>query len=266
MKPFVLITIVVLLLGSCQSKTEEATIAKNSMPAAEKNLRDAIALHPDSVLLTENLIQYFRDNGNYSAAIAEIDKVIVKDSSNGRSWYIKATLLAENGDTAKAIPAWEKVVFFNPLPENVITLGTIYALTRNPNALVMADGLLESSKANAQTQAYLIKGIYYSAINKKQEAIAALNTSLQIDYTNTLAYREKAICLYDLQQYVEALKVLELSAAINKKNEEIYFWMGKCFEKLAKKEEAIQNYQLALAIAPDYIEAKDALGKLGITN
>ena len=40
--------------------------------------------------------------------------------------------------------------------------------------------------------------------------------------------------------------------------------MGKCFEKLDKKEQAIQNYQLALQFDPNYIEAKDALGKLGV--
>ena len=68
------------------------------------------------------------------------------------------------------------------------------------------------------------------------------------------------ICL----QYVDALKVLELSLVIKKTNEEAYYWMGRCFEKLDKKEQAIQNYQLALQMAPDYIEAKDALGKLGV--
>jgi tetratricopeptide (TPR) repeat protein len=40
--------------------------------------------------------------------------------------------------------------------------------------------------------------------------------------------------------------------------------MGRCYEKLDRKKEAIQNYQLALQIDPDYIEAKDALGKLGV--
>jgi tetratricopeptide (TPR) repeat protein len=40
--------------------------------------------------------------------------------------------------------------------------------------------------------------------------------------------------------------------------------MGLNFEKLGKKEEAIESYETALIYAPDYIEAKDALAKLGI--
>ena len=30
------------------------------------------------------------------------------------------------------------------------------------------------------------------------------------------------------------------------------------------KEEAIENYKMALQLSPDYVEAKDALGKMGI--
>jgi tetratricopeptide (TPR) repeat protein len=40
--------------------------------------------------------------------------------------------------------------------------------------------------------------------------------------------------------------------------------MGRCYEKLDKRKEAIEHYQMALQIDPNYIEAKDALGKLGI--
>ena len=40
--------------------------------------------------------------------------------------------------------------------------------------------------------------------------------------------------------------------------------MGRCFEKLGNKEEAIENYKQALVLSPDYVEAKDALAKLGV--
>ena len=46
--------------------------------------------------------------------------------------------------------------------------------------------------------------------------------------------------------------------------DEGYYWMGRCYEKLGKRKEAIDNYQLALQIDANYIEAKDALGRLGI--
>jgi hypothetical protein len=36
-----------------------------------------------------------------------------------------------------------------------------------------------------------------------------------MDYRDILAYREKAICLYDLKNYSEALDVLTKSVAVN---------------------------------------------------
>lgn len=78
------------------------------------------------------------------------------------------------------------------------------------------------------------------------------------------AYREKAIALYDLQKYTDALQVLQKAVKLNNRFEEGYYYMGLNFEKLGKKEEAIESYETALIYAPDYIEAKDALAKLGI--
>jgi tetratricopeptide (TPR) repeat protein len=177
---------------------------------------------------------------------------------------MKAMLLSESGDTAKAITAWENLVTIDPKPDYVIALGTLYAFTKNPLAIAMADALLQAPKAKAEQQAIFIKGLYYSETGDKKTAIDFFDKCLQLDFTYLFAYREKAICLYDLGKYLDALKVLELSITVNKNNEEAYFWMGRCFEKLGKKEQAIQNYQLAMQLAPDYVEAKDALANLGV--
>ena len=79
-----------------------------------------------------------------------------------------------------------------------------------------------------------------------------------------MAYREKAICLFDLNQYELALDVMKNAVKIQNTFDEGYYWMGRCYEKLDKRKEAIENYQLALQIDPNYIEAKDALKRFGI--
>ena len=244
-------------------KNKASTQQEVAVPEAEKSLQLSIEQYPDSFLLKEKLIQYYRDNGSYDMAIAATDRLLQKDTINSRLWFIKATLHSENEDTLKAIKAWENLVLLEPLPEHIMALGSLYAFTKDANALTMADALLQS-KANAATQALFIKGLYYSSTGDKIKAISFFEDAISADYTNSMAYREKAICLYDLGKYVDALKVLELSLVIKKTNEEAYFWMGKCFEKLDKKEQAVQNYQLALQFDPNYIEARDALNKLGV--
>ena len=250
------------LFFSCNNNNE-GNNTNADMPEQEKRLREEISKYPDSLLLKENLVQYFRDNSNYSQAITETENALQKDSTNERLWYIKATLLSENDDTTKAIAAWEKMIKIKPRPEYLMSLGTLYALTKDPLALAMGD-LLMSPVGHAANQGLFIKGMYYNNIGEKENAIAFLDKCLSLDYSNLLAYREKAMAEYDLGKYVEALKTLELSLAVKKTYDEAYYWMGRCYEKLGKKQEAVDNYKMALQLSPDYVEPKDALGKMGI--
>ena len=58
--------------------------------------------------------------------------------------------------------------------------------------------------------------------------------------------------------------MLQLSLTIKKTNEEAYYLMGRCYEKLGLRNESIKHYEMAIQMAPDYIEAKDALAKMGV--
>lgn len=234
------------------------------LPEKEKQLREQISQYPDSLILKENLVQYFRDNGNYSQAIAETDKALQKDSMNERLLYIKATLHSENDDTLKAINTWERLIRVRPDPQYLMSLGTLYAFSKDPLALAMGDLLMSPAGGNAQYQGLFIKGLYYNSIGDKKNAVVFFDNCISIDYTNVMAYREKAIAEYDLAQYVDALKTLELALTLKKDYDEAYYWAGRCYEKLGKKEEAVENYKMALQLSPDYVEAKDALGKMGI--
>src|SRR5688500_11459270 len=119
------------LLQGCTSNEKEADEA--SSPEIE--LRSQVLKYPDSLLLTENLIQYFRNSENYDQAIAEAETALNKDSLNDRLWNIKATLHFENSDTANAIHSFEKAIGINPRPEYILSLGSLYAQTKNPLAL-----------------------------------------------------------------------------------------------------------------------------------
>ncbi len=241
---------------SCNNSDEAA------LPSKEKELREAIAQHPDSLILTENLIQYFRDNHNFGNAIGETEKAIRKDSTNDRLWDIKATLHFENADTLHAIKSFEQAIALSPQPAYLMSLASLYAQTKNVQALGLANRLLTMPKAGAEKQAYFIKGLYYSYSGEKEKAIPFFDTCLAIDYTNVLAYREKGICLYDLGKYEAAIAVIEKAVALQSNYDEGYYWLGRCYQKLNQPGDAIENYKAAIAIDPDYAEAKDAMVKM----
>lgn len=255
-------SLMMLFLCSCNNNKAAESNETKDTPSEEKRLRDAIAAYPDSLILKENLIQYFRDNGNYFNALREVDNAIQHDSLNARLWDIKATLHFENVDTLNSIRSFERAIEIFPEPMFIISLGTLYAQTKNPKALEMADALLVADKSNADKETFFIKGLYYSITNDKHKAISFFDKCLSLSFTFMDAYREKAIALYDLGKYEEALQVLDKALTIQNNFEEGYYYSGRCLEKLNRKEEAKLSYENALKLDPQYIEAAEALRKL----
>ncbi len=254
------------LLTACNSeKKQEPGIATNdSIPAVEKKLKADVTRFPDSLLLRKNLAAYYKDNGDYESAIRVIKDALAKDSVNAQLWDIKGTLDFLNEDTLQSIRSYEKAVEIVPDPEYVISLGTLYAQVGNINALAMADALVVADRAKVEKEAYFIKGLYYSKINEKQKAIGFFDKCLSLNYTYMDAYVEKGMALYDMGKYEDALAVFDKAITVQNSFQPAYYYEGKCLEKLNRKEEAIQAYQNAVALDPDDVEAKDALGKLGV--
>jgi tetratricopeptide (TPR) repeat protein len=262
MKTLIIFILFSFYLGSCNNQSgHNAPVEK--IPE-EKQLIESIKEYPDSLLLRENLIEYYRVNNNYNKALAITDEVLQRDSMLARFWDIKAILYFENGDTLNAINAYERVLDIYPAPEYIMSLGSLYAATKNPKALEMADALIIANKAHANKEALFIKGLYYNYINNKQKAIDFFDACLEVDYTFMFAYREKAIALYETGKYDEALKVLDKAVTLQNNFDEGYYWRGRCLEKQKKINEAIDEYKTALFYSPNYIEAQDALAKLGV--
>ncbi|MBC7424098.1 MAG: hypothetical protein H7334_11670, partial [Ferruginibacter sp.] len=169
-KPFFgFFLLVFIVLEACNNTATDKTTT--TIPAAEKELRDAVVAHPDSFALKEKLIKYFSDNSNFGQAITETEKAIKGDTANAKLWDIKSMLYFLNRDTTHAIAALEKAIAIDPQPVYKISLGLTYAQTKNKKALLLSDELLKDPKAKAGMQALFIKGFYFSYMGDNQKAI-----------------------------------------------------------------------------------------------
>lgn len=251
------------ILFSCQSNKNTEAINTGSVTISkESELKNAVKLYPDSFVLIQNLAAYYLEVQNYDAALLHINTAIAKDSSNAELWDNQSIIYAEKGDTANAIKSLEKAVDRLAAPQYIIGLGALYAQTKNPQALAMADALLFASKSGAEKEAYFIKGLYYAYINEKKKAISFFDKCINLNYTFMDAYLEKGIALYDLKNYSEAATVLQKAVTIQNNYDKGYYYLARCFEKLNRKEDAVQAYQMAITYDPNYEEAKDALARL----
>ena len=253
--------VIFIMLISCNDNSKDK--AQPSLPVNSKeSLKMAITKYPDSLLLVQNLIEVYSDEGSYDSALALTNAQIKKDSNNAYLWNMKATLHFENNDTVNAINALEHAVDIYPLPQYLVALGTIYAEVKNPKALIIANGLLKANRVKSGADAMFLKGLYYSYTNDKPKAINYFDSSLSMDFTYMFSYREKAIALYDLGKYKEALEVLKRAVTVQNNFDEGYYWMGRCYEKLDSTDNAIQNFQMALVYDKNFIEARTALDSL----
>ena len=257
-----IIVSVLIVLAACNNKEDKEPNISAATANTEQTMKSVIAKFPDSLLLKEKLIQYYRDNGVYDKAIAATNEILQRDSLNPRLWDIKATLHFENGDTLNAIKSFEKAIQILPDPGYIMSLGSLYAQTKNSRALAVADLLLQDKNAKAEKEALFLKGLYFNYTGDKTRAISFFDKCISLDYTFMFGYREKAIALYDLAKYDEAIKVLDKAVTLQNNFDEGYYWRGRCLEKLNKPTEAIEEYRTALMYSPDYVEAKEALSKL----
>lgn len=259
----ILLLTTIISCNNDKSAGDVAETGSNNIPE-EKKLADAVSRFPDSLSLREKLVQYYREEGDYDKAISAADQLLQKDSANARFWDIKATLHFENADTPAAIHGFEKAVSILPTPEYLMSLGSLYAQTKNEKALGIADLLFKADNGRTAREAVFIRGLYYSYTGDKTKAIALFDQCLLGDYTFMPGYLEKAIALYDLGKYADAATVLEKAVTLQNNFSEGYYWRGRCFEKLNKPADAIEAYQSALMYDPEYAEAKDALKRLGV--
>src|SRR6185312_7780405 len=151
-----------LLTVSCNNAEDEKKQSSSSSANSKEGLKDLIKKYPDSLLLVQNLIELYRNEGSYDTALFLTDEQIKKDSGNAFLWDMKATLYFENGDTANTIKSLEHTVNIYPMPEYLIALGTVYAEVKDPKSLLIADDLLKNNKAKSGKDAMFIKGLYYS--------------------------------------------------------------------------------------------------------
>lgn len=251
----------ILIFASC-NQSDKKIKHFHEDPNSIQAIKKSIKLHPDSLMLKEDLIEAYRNAGYYDSAILIANQEIAKDTGSAYLWNIKATLYFENNDTGNAIKSLQKAIDIYPLPDYLVALGTVYAEIKNKNSVSIANELLSSNKTKYGKDAYFIKGLYFNYVNEPQAAIKYLDSCLNLDFTYMYAYREKGIALYNEKKYEDAIKVLKRAVTIQNNFDEGYYWMGRCYEKLNQKNEAVQSYQNALLYDKNYVEARSALDSL----
>ncbi|HRP58347.1 tetratricopeptide repeat protein [Agriterribacter sp.] len=250
---------------SCGGSSDEdaAGLAdENALHIAQ--LQKKVQLNPDSLGTRYQLMNALTQGGKYQEALLQNDTLMAEDTANAALWYRRGDILLQTGDSVNGIHALERAVDVTPaFAEPQLQLAAIYAGRSQSAAIQLADRIIATSQETRTTsQAYFIKGLYYSNINETDKALAQFDECLKSDYTFLDAYIEKGLLLYDRQRFSEALAVFERAIQVSNTFAEACFQAGRCEEALGNKDEAKLYYQKALGLDKDFAAAGEALERL----
>lgn len=241
---FYLVALGIILFSACRSNTPpDETPGKNETP--EQALIQLTEQYPDSLLLWEDLIQYYRENGLTDKAIQTADKVIEKDTTIARFWYIRGTLYNEMDSIKPAIESLERSLAIYPTEQALRSLGSIYANAGNNKALHAAD-MLETLRESKDIAAQFIRGNYFYHSGNADRALAYYDSCINMSYTFMPAYTEKGFILMERKEYAKAKDVFAKAVTVQNNFQEGYGYLGAAYIKLNDVDNAIEAYRMAL--------------------
>jgi len=259
---FFIVLVVVLLLG-CSDNDTSNNAKLNKDAAFIKNMARKVSENRDSAGLRFNYIDALDSVGDYPTAIMHMDSLILKDKGNYGLWFKLGKIYEHAGDTAKAISSYQTALKIYRAPDGLLAVINLFAETKNYSALVLCDEL-DNLRLGREYDSYtnFFRGVYYSRIGKRQEAISYFNKSIVSNYTFTDAYMEKGFTYFDDKKIDDALAVFVKAAAVNTVYADAYYWQAKCFEAKTNNSKALELYQQALALDKTLHQAEDAIKRL----
>lgn len=262
MKHILLLSLVFLL--SCKQKEKNLIRKDAAIPAEARVLYDAVNQYPDSISLRVQLVNILDSAGALPLALAQMDSLIQKDSTNFGIWFHKAQLCEKAMDTAMALQCYQRAVHIYPSPDALLSMANLLAEQGNVEAVAICDEV-ESLRMGREYLAHasFIKGVYFSRTGEIVKAMASFDRCIGNDYQYMEAYMEKGFILYDTRQTDKAIAVFEQVLEIRPTYADASYWLAKCFETKGEKDNAILQYQKTLVLDPSIKEAGEALKRLG---
>ena len=245
-----------ILLLSCgeEIKTSDKKPSKADEEAA---LLKNVNQYPDSLLLQDNLANFYQENEEFDKAIEVMKTRAKTDSNNDKLQEAIGFLYYENDDTAQAIIHYQKAYRLVADKSYLIAMATLEAGRKNPIALQLADEIIRIDKTGSADKAFFIKGIFYSRSGDNKLALKNFDSAILAGYSFTPPYLEKAQLQMQEKKYAEAIITLDRGIAVQNNFPEAYYYKAICFYDLGDKQASLKAFDMALLYDPNYTDAQN---------
>ena len=226
-------------------------------------LQDAIAQIPTSIGLQIMLAKGYQSRNNLEAALEILNRLLAQFPGQLDALVMKAEILKARNNTTALLQTLETAHSFAPDDLEVMhMLAFVYAESKNPRALNLADSLIEADAGSRRAEPFYYKGVYYANLGRPEEAIRQFDAAIARNYNFLDAYINKGAVYYDQKKLAKAMEVFALANRISPDEAEPYYWMAKTQEAAGNKTEARLNYQRAYGLDKTLEEAREAAERL----
>lgn len=208
------------------------------------------------------------NNGDYTAAIADYDKVLGKEPKNGTALYNKAVALHRSGDFKGAQSAYQAALEANPNDlEAALNLGAVKKeVGDNEGAIKLYVEVLKKDEFNTKVLNNL--ATLYRAAGQYDQAIKTLRKLLMRDKNNVNAYKNLALVYFDQKKFKLTQTILDNALRMAKEQNltepDIYVNLGRVFLATNENGRAMAAFKKAVALKPDHVVANYNIGALAL--
>ncbi len=240
-----------------------AVIRKKNTDTALAFIRKAMQQIPESIGLKLNLAKAYQQKGMPDEAITICNEVISAYPNQLDALQLKAELLTAQKKDTEALATLETAYSYAPFDAELAhTLAFAYAEAKNSKTLYLCDSLINVDREGKHAEPYYFKGVYYTNVGNKKDALKFFDDAIQHDYNFLDAYMDKGTLLYDSKDYKGALKTFELAITVAPTFAEAYYWLGKTKAATGNNAEAKLNYQRAYGLDKTLAEAREAAERI----
>ena len=227
-----------------------ALFKRNDLAAAETTLKNAQQSLPEQTALTESLFELYRAAGQYSNALATINRQLERTPTNAVIHMQKAELQVANRDFDGTHQTLDRVLAINPksVAAQVYHAFAYIQEGKHDQALATVERVLREEPDN--TQALLYRGIAHLEKKEYDKAREAFDDLLSREPANHAALRNRAILHLRAQRWSEAKDDYEELRKLAPKSYAVMFGLAEVAYNQSKRAEATRYYELYLKYAP----------------
>ncbi len=221
----------------------------------------AVALEPENITSLLKLAQlqlFLKQNKN---SLQTINSILEINKNNAEAYVLMGANFEQMGDEAKAINSYQTAIENNPnLADIHMKLGQIFAAKQNKLAIRYFDNAIAVEPENVML--LYAKAEYLHNNDQLDEALEVLKEAVIKDHQFTDAIFRSGIIYIEKDSLEKAYNQFDLVIKNDPASVKGFYYRGLSSELNGKPAQAKTDYEQALALAPEYQKAKEALSRL----